>query len=1372
MEKKEYYLGLDIGTDSIGYAVTNEQYDLLRFHGEKMWGATLFDPAGTCAERRSVRTSRRRLHRRQHRIQMLKEIFAEAVAKADPCFFQRIEESWKLAKDKTDTKDTNAIFNDSNYSDKDYYKQYPTIHHLICELMENKDPHDVRLVYLVLAWFMAHRGHFFSDLSVDGILAGGSFNEAYENLIRYFDEQKTSRQEDIPDNIEYGWWDNSFSQDLCCKLKNAMQRVTCISRKEEEIKEILKLEDGKQELYPLKLIIKLLAGGKVQIQKLMPDYEEEGSLSLDEDEDKLDEIIINMGEEGELIRLLKQLFDGAALVKLLQGKTSISKAKIEVFEQHRKDLHELKRLIKTYLPDDLDTYRKLFSAEGLNNYPAYISEARGKVSILEFNDFLKKSIIPLMKDKPFSTEDKNVFDEMSARIELNAFMPKQVTKDNRTIPYQLYEAELRVILNNAKNYLPFLTEIKEGCKVTESEKILSIFTFRTPYYIGPQAKQNSGRFSPFAWLIRKSNEPVRPWNLEEVVDTNASEREFINRMANNCTYCPGKKVLPINSLLYQRFIVLNEINNLRVNGEKISVEAKQEIYEELFKKHKRVTRTQIINYLKASGYPSLRDDELSGIDIKINSSLTSYHAFKPFLESKKLTSENVENIIFQRTCTEDSKRFLDWLKKQEFTSSLNDEEIKKISRISLKDFGRLSEYFLAKIVFSNKSLLEKGTVIQFMWDTNNNLNELLSEQYTLKSILETERKEYYTLNPQTFEDKLDDLYLSSAVKRQIYRSKDIVDSVVHAMKGASPKRIFVEMARGASPEQKKQRTISRQDQLIEKLKHVKTVEVKEFSDALLEDGIQNRLQGDKLYLWFMQLGKCPYCGQPISREDLYNNAADIDHIYPQCLTKDDSILDNKVLAHKKCNGQKTDIYPLPEKMYHPDLWKLWLDNDLITKEKYSRLMRRTPFTDDEKQGFINRQLVETRQATKAVLNLLKERFPDTEVVAVKAGIVSEYRHEFDMLKCRSINDLHHAKDAYLNIVVGNVYNEIFNKNFYIDRTKYSMKTKTIFENTHVNAKLEEYWSGKDGIEETRKVLQDNHVHLTKYQISKTDGKLFDINIVGKGNGQIPRKKDQRISEYGGYNKPSMAGFVMVSYTKGKKGRECVLLPISLDGRDILLGKSIEKKQEYLSSILAEKGISNEITYPLGMRLLRMGTMFSFDGLRMVVAGRTNDRVILRLFSPFFMNYEQENYIKRIENKLEKIKEKKTDGINTKYDNISYEENVKLFDTIIKEQGSAFFMKLPGNPYLFLNSEQKRSDFIKLEITEQCKLLMNILSVVKTNRAGTIDLSALGGAKKAATIILSCNLSNWTNTYSIVRLIDTDAAGLFEKQSSNLLDYLK
>lgn len=39
--QKEYYLGLDIGTDSVGWAVTDTDYRIPKFKGNAMWGIRL-----------------------------------------------------------------------------------------------------------------------------------------------------------------------------------------------------------------------------------------------------------------------------------------------------------------------------------------------------------------------------------------------------------------------------------------------------------------------------------------------------------------------------------------------------------------------------------------------------------------------------------------------------------------------------------------------------------------------------------------------------------------------------------------------------------------------------------------------------------------------------------------------------------------------------------------------------------------------------------------------------------------------------------------------------------------------------------------------------------------------------------------------------------------------------------------------------------------------------------------------------------------------------------------------------------------------------------------------------------------------------------
>ena len=64
---EKYYLGLDMGTSSLGWAATNEKYQLLRKKGKDLWGVRLFDEAKTAADRRIHRTGRRRLQREKSR---------------------------------------------------------------------------------------------------------------------------------------------------------------------------------------------------------------------------------------------------------------------------------------------------------------------------------------------------------------------------------------------------------------------------------------------------------------------------------------------------------------------------------------------------------------------------------------------------------------------------------------------------------------------------------------------------------------------------------------------------------------------------------------------------------------------------------------------------------------------------------------------------------------------------------------------------------------------------------------------------------------------------------------------------------------------------------------------------------------------------------------------------------------------------------------------------------------------------------------------------------------------------------------------------------------------------------------------------------
>ena len=107
---------MDIGTDSVGYAVTDTDYKLVKFKGEHMWGVTTFDEAQSAEDRRNYRTSRRRTDRRQWRLKLLEGIFAKEIARVDDRFFIR---RYKSGLNRSETGDDRyLVFNEEKFNDK------------------------------------------------------------------------------------------------------------------------------------------------------------------------------------------------------------------------------------------------------------------------------------------------------------------------------------------------------------------------------------------------------------------------------------------------------------------------------------------------------------------------------------------------------------------------------------------------------------------------------------------------------------------------------------------------------------------------------------------------------------------------------------------------------------------------------------------------------------------------------------------------------------------------------------------------------------------------------------------------------------------------------------------------------------------------------------------------------------------------------------------------------------------------------------------------------------------------------------------------------------------------------------------------------
>ena len=138
----------------------------------------------------------------------------------------------------------------------------------------------------------------------------------------------------------------------------------------------------------------------------------------------------------------------------------------------------------------------------------------------------------------------------------------------------------------------------------------------------------------------------------------------------------------------------------------------------------------------------------------------------------------------------------------------------------------------------------------------------------------------------------------------------------------------------------------------------------------LNDIDEGKLNLDKYYLYFMQLGRCMYSGAHIPFDELENSFTwNIDHIWPQAKVKDNS-LDNKVLVDLTINTDKGKTYPIAKDIREAmaDFWGQLYHEGLISDKKYQRLIRQSGFSKEELADFILAQITETRQSTKAIVN--------------------------------------------------------------------------------------------------------------------------------------------------------------------------------------------------------------------------------------------------------------------------------------------------------------------------------------------------------------------------------------------------------------------
>ena len=1373
-KSNKWFIGLDIGTNSVGWCACDTEYNILTKNGKLQAGARLFEDAHDTSDRRRFRSSRRRLARRHVRLDLLREFFKDAIGDN---FFLSLNESCFNKDDKTEHQKY-TLFNDKDdngnyvFTDAEYFHKFPTTFHLI-EHLKNNDETDPRLLYLACHNLIKFRGHFlFNDFKIED--KSSNIKEIIQSINELLVTSDYITEENEIFNTNFD--DSAFNSIFKFKQSNEQWN---------KIGEIINNSNNKK----LNNIINILKGNKISIEKLWPDnYKDSASdfknelkdfkFSAENFEECLSfaETLLNDNELSLIIELRK-LYDVIMIKKIIGADSSLSAAMVHRYDKHQKDLSIFKKFIKENIPDQ---YNEIFRKDGnykdkkakKENPASYVyyvgsgithnkklishySKCTSTNVSASYEDFLK--YVNTILEKYKALRDNAEYQYIKEAVDNEDFCKKIRIKDNAYIPHQIKAHELKSILVRQKSNFP---DILSDDSI---DKIISLLTFRIPYYVGPLSDAHSDNPDSFSWVERTnphSHVKITPWNFKDEVDLTRSGEKFIERMISKCTYLKDEYVIPMQSLLYQKYMVLNDLNNLKINGNRINHEIKIFLYENLCQSDRgsSLSKKKIKDFLVENGKINKNcmvgnEDEN---DRAFNSSLSSLIQFKNILNVSSLSKEDeemCENIIKWHTVFGDEKDPVRERIEKNYIDRLTGEQINKILRLNFKCWSRLSKKFLTEVaVHQKENEFSNETIMTVLEKQELNLMEILNSNSFSPSFLEKVQEINGNSNVLKFDyDSLvKDLYCSPIVKRSIWQAIQICHELVQINK-SKPEKIFIEVTRAQDKSKKGKMTSSRKEHLEELLKTA----VKDSADydniiSQLNKKDQKELKSDRLYLYFTQLGKCMYTGELIKIEDLYNEQLyDIDHIYPQSKIKDDS-LNNRVLVKRSANAKKTDTYPLSTgiRTKMKPFWEKLKNMKLISQEKFNRLICSQELTEDQICGFINRQLVSTNQAVKETANILKPLF-DTEVVYSKANLVSDFRQRpnHELVKCREINNLHHAHDAYLNIVVGNVWHSYYQSTFFFKNkiaSEAAIDKLFIDKGDHRNI----YWK-QEYDQKIHEYLFNNKKYLNKFMVVQAPrerkGAFYDQTIHPKGKGQYPLHENDNnqelwsVSKYGGYKDEVTAYLCCISITTPDNREIRGLYPVSVKNAT----KYRNNKAGLLNQICLDNSIDTSI---FKVKIIKdkilMFSVLEINGIRYYFRSKDlqcsvdyewyPDKEIIQIIHDIVKfknrvalkeeNEPSDNFHGDIIYRTRKINAYKRESVI-----ITKEMNLKVFDALIEQIKKPLYREYPFAKSVN-NGKISRENFCKLGTYGQILQLLEILRNVAVHNGTVCNATKINGEK--------------------------------------------
>lgn len=579
-------------------------------------------------------------------------------------------------------------------------------------------------------------------------------------------------------------------------------------------------------------------------------------------------------------------------------------------------------------------------------------------------------------------------------VELNG---EKVTLSN-VFTTQAYKKEICAILKKQSETHTFLTDMFV-------ESYLKIFLRKREYYVGPGNEKSRTDYGRYTTQVDKETGKY------------ITEDNIFEKLIGKCSVYTDETRAAGATYTAQEFNMLNDLNNLLINGRKLEKEEKEQIIHEV-KNIRSVNMRKIIKKVIGEEIESLTGARIDKDEKELFHHFEQYNMIRKAFEKRgwdinELSRDELDCIGNILTLNTEKEAILKGFEREEINLSLEKKEC--LIEVSRKNSVMFSKWQS----FSTKIMLD---LMPELYNQPKNQMQLLTDM----GVFKTKRESFAQYNYVPCEMILENIY-NPVVSRSIRITVKVINALLK--KYGNPDQIIIEMPRDKNEDEMKKRIKDTQAKNEKELKEIEKKILSEYGIEIKKDYYKHQKNLVlKLKLWNEQEGICLYSGKPISIEDLLHNQGlfEIDHIIPKSISFDDS-RSNKVLVYRTENQEKKNQTPylylnrlVGHRSYEEfknNVWEL-SKKKLISKSKRDKLLFTEDITKaDVLKGFIARNINDTRYASRMVLNVLQSFFQakdaGTVIRAVRGSFTHQIRKAIQLDKDRDESYAHHAVDAML-----------------------------------------------------------------------------------------------------------------------------------------------------------------------------------------------------------------------------------------------------------------------------------------------------------------------------------------------------------------------